>query len=75
MSRKDRERDEDRRAVEEQRREVEERLTELKASIGRELGVTPKAKYTLLAVVAGATGLALARKRRKTKKRKTRHER
>lgn len=70
MSRKDRERDEARRGVEEQRREVEERLAELKASIGRELGVTPKAKYTLLAVVAGATGLALAARGRKKRKKR-----
>lgn len=55
-------------AVIEQRREVEERLAELKASIGRELGVGPAARYTLLALIAGATGLALALKRRKKRK-------
>lgn len=63
-----RDREDAQEAVIEQRREVEERLAELKASIGRELGVVPAAKYTLLALVAGATGLALALKRRKKRK-------
>ena len=54
------------------RREVEERLAEIKASIGRELGVVPKAKYTLLAVVAGAAGLALASRRRRKKRKQNR---
>lgn len=73
MSRKDREEPtEEQRAVEEQRREVEEHLAELKASIGRELGVAPSARYTVLALVAGAVGLSLALKRRKSKKRKRR---
>lgn len=66
--RRGRDREEAQEAVVEQRREVEERLAELKASIGRELGVAPAAKYTVLALVAGATGLALALKRRKKRK-------
>jgi hypothetical protein len=58
------------RAVEESRREVEERLAEIRTSIGREVGVVPKAKYALLALVAGAAGVALAARRRRKKKRK-----
>lgn len=59
-----------REAVVERRREVEERLAEVRAAIGREVGAAPAAKYTLLALVAGAVGLALAVKRKKSKKRK-----
>lgn len=70
MSRKDREERAAQRAVEEQRREVEDHLTELKASIGRELGVIPSAKYTVLALVAGAVGLSVAFKRRRKRKRR-----
>lgn len=70
MSREEREKRETQRAVVEQRREVEERLAELKASIGRELGVIPSARYTLLALVAGAVGLSLAFKRRKKLKKR-----
>lgn len=58
------------RAVEESRREVEERLAEIRTSIGREVGVVPKAKYALLALVAAAAGVALAAKRKRRKKRK-----
>jgi hypothetical protein len=58
------------RAVEESRREVEERLAEIRTSIGREVGVVPKAKYALLALVAAAAGVALAARRRRKKKRK-----
>jgi hypothetical protein len=58
------------RAVEESRREVEERLAEVKASIGREVGMVPKAKYALLALVAVAAGVTLAARRRRKKKRK-----
>lgn len=61
-----------REAVVERRREVEERLAELRASIGREVGAAPAAKYTLLGLVAGAVGLALAVKRKKRKRRPTR---
>lgn len=67
MSRPERDADD---AVAESRREVETRLAEVKASIGRELGVAPKARYTVLAVVAGAVGLALAVKKRRKKKRR-----
>ncbi len=70
MSREEREKRETQRAVVEQRREVEERLAELKASIGRELGVIPSARYTLLALVAGSVGLSLAFKRRKKRKKR-----
>lgn len=68
MSREPRDPD---RTVEDSRREVEARLAEIRASIGRELGVVPKARYTLLALVAGAAGLALAAGRRKKKKRRS----
>lgn len=60
---------EDDETVAESRREVEARLAEVKASIGRELGMVPKARYTLLAVVAGAVGLTLAVKRKRRKRR------
>lgn len=66
MSREEREPDD---TVAESRREVETRLAELRASIGREVGVAPKARYTLLALVAGAVGVALAVKRKRRKKR------
>ncbi|HSL85231.1 MAG TPA: hypothetical protein VLF66_20855 [Thermoanaerobaculia bacterium] len=56
--------------VVERRREVEERLAEVRAAIGRETGVAPAARYSLLALVAGAVGLALARRRRRSKRRK-----
>lgn len=69
MSREELEPDE---ALMRNRRAVEERLAEIKASIGRELGVVPKAKYTLLALVAGATGLALASRRRRKKRQQNR---
>lgn len=60
---------EDDETVAESRREVETRLAEVKASIGRELGMVPKARYTLLAMVAGAVGLTLAVKRKRRKRR------
>lgn len=68
MSARD-ERDEAAAAVAESRRDVEDRITELRRSISRETGVVPKAKYTLLALVAGAVGMALAARRRRRKKR------
>jgi hypothetical protein len=68
MSARD-ERDEVAAAVAESRRDVEDRITELRRSISRETGVVPKAKYTLLALVAGAVGLTLAARRRRKKKR------
>lgn len=55
-------------AVDESRREVEARLAELKASIGRETGMTPKARYTILAMVAAAAGFALAARRKRRKR-------
>ncbi len=57
-------------AVTESRRDVEGRVAELRTAIGRETGVVPKAKYTLVALVAGAVGVALATKRRKKKRRR-----
>lgn len=65
-------RDEERReAVEESRREVELRLAEVRESIGREIGLRPKARHTLVALVAASVGFALAmggRRRRRRKK-------
>jgi len=55
-------------SVEEWRREVETRVAELKAAIGRETGMAPRARYAVLALVAGAAGLALAARRRKRKR-------
>jgi hypothetical protein len=72
MSRDDTRRD----AIEESRREVELRLAEVRESIGREIGLRPKAKYSLIALVAASTGFALAmggrrgRRRRGKKKRR-----
>lgn len=57
-------------AVTESRREVEDRVAELRTAIGRETGVLPRAKYTLVALVAGAVGVALAARRRKKKRRR-----
>lgn len=71
MSRPD-EREEAAAAVLESRREVEDRITELRRSISRETGVVPKAKYTLLALVAGAVGVTLAARRRRKKSRNRR---
>jgi hypothetical protein len=68
MSTRD-ERDEAAAAVVESRRDVEDRITDLRRSISRETGVVPKARYTLLALVAGAVGLTLAARRRLKKKR------
>lgn len=67
MSARD-ERDEAAAAVAESRRDVEDRITDLRRSISRETGVVPKAKYTLLALVAGAVGMTLAARRRRKKK-------
>lgn len=64
------ERDEAAAAVTESRREVEDRVAELRTAIGRETGVLPRAKYTLVALVAGAVGVALAARRRKKKRRR-----
>ncbi len=55
--------------VEESRREVERRLAAVRASIARETGVLPKARYILLALIAGSTGFALAARRRSKRKR------
>jgi LPXTG cell wall anchor motif len=62
------EREESAAAVLEGRREVEDRMAELRASIGRETGVVPRAKYTLLALAAAAVGMTLAARRRKKKR-------
>lgn len=57
-------------AVAESRRDVEDRITELRTAIGRETGVVPKARYTLLGLAAAAVGVTLAAKRRKKKRRR-----
>lgn len=54
--------------VAESRREVEARLAELRAAIGRETGVVPRARYALLALVAAAAGFALTARRRRKKR-------
>lgn len=72
MSRRnDEDRDGALQAVEERRLDVEERLAELRASIGREVGVVPKAGYAVLGLVAAASGFALAARSRKKRKRTT----
>lgn len=50
------------------RREVERRLAELRESIVRETGILPKARWILLALVAGSTGFALAVRRRRSRR-------
>lgn len=55
-------------SVAESRREVEARLAELKASIGRETGTVPRARYAILGMVAAAAGFALAARRKKRKR-------
>lgn len=67
MSRDDR----DRTTIEESRREVERRFGELRESIGREIGIRPKTKHTLLALAAASTGFALAAGRRRRRKKRT----
>ena len=64
------EREDEAAAVAESRREVEGRVAELRTAIGRETGLLPRAKYTLVALVAGAVGVALAARRRKKKRRR-----
>ena len=64
------EREEAAAAVAESRREVEDRVAEVRTAIGRETGVVPKARYTLVALVATAVGVTLAAKRRKKKRRR-----
>lgn len=64
------EREEAAAAVAESRREVEDRITELRTAIGREAGVVPRARYTLLALVAAAVGVTLAARRRKKPRRR-----
>jgi hypothetical protein len=64
--------DEGRPSVEESRREVERRLGELRESIGREIGIRPKAKPALIALAAASAGFALAAGRRRRKKRQKR---
>ena len=71
MSRTSRRDDERRPSVEESRREVERRFGELRESIGREIGIRPKAKYALLGLAAASAGFALAAGRRRRKKTKT----
>ena len=72
MSRDDTRRD----AIEASRREVELRLAEVRESIGREIGLRPKAKHTVIALIAASAGFALAmggrrnRRRRRKKKRR-----
>lgn len=46
--------------VERQRLEVEERLAEVRTALRSEIGVAPRRRAWLLAVLAGAVGLAVA---------------
>jgi len=71
MSRDDTRRD----AIEASRREVELRLAEVRESIGREIGLRPKAKHTVIALIAASAGFALAmggRRNRRRRREKTR---
>jgi|GEM_PF-1691139 len=60
-------------SVDASRREVELRLAEVRESIGREIGLKPKTRNTLLALVAASAGFALAMGRRR-KHRQKRHK-
>jgi uncharacterized membrane protein YsdA (DUF1294 family) len=62
--------------IEESRREVELRLAELREALRSEIGRAPKRRAWLLALLAGAAGLAIATRlrghRRATRKRRLR---
>jgi hypothetical protein len=51
--------------VVERRREVEERLERLRTALASEVGFAPRRRGWLLALVAGAAGIAVALRRRR----------
>lgn len=54
--------------VAERRREVEQRLERLRTAIASEVGFAPRRRGWLLAMVAGAAGVALALRRKRKKR-------
>ena len=54
--------------LEEARRDVELRLGELRSAIQEELGFVPRRRYWLVALVAGAGGLAFALRRKRRRR-------
>jgi hypothetical protein len=56
--------------VEEARRDAERALTQVRTAVETEIGILPKKKHVLFLLAGGAAGLALALRRRKSKRRK-----
>jgi hypothetical protein len=56
--------------VEEARRDAERALTQVRTAVETEVGILPKRKHVLFLLAGGAAGLALALRRRKSKRRK-----
>ncbi|HVG07299.1 MAG TPA: hypothetical protein VNM67_06300 [Thermoanaerobaculia bacterium] len=56
--------------VEEARRDAERALTQVRTAVETEVGILPKKKHVLFLLAGGAAGLALALRRRKSKRRK-----
>jgi hypothetical protein len=56
------------RRLEESRRQAELRLSDIRTAIETEVGFTPKRKYMLMALAAGAMGFAVALKRGRRRK-------
>ena len=56
--------------VEEARRDAERALTQVRSAVETEVGILPKKKHVLFLLAGGAAGLALALRRRKSKRRK-----
>lgn len=54
--------------VAERRREVEERLARLRTAFASEVGIAPRRRGWLLAILAGAAGVALAMRRQRRRR-------
>jgi hypothetical protein len=70
MNRLESARQEVERRLEESRREAELRLAEVRTAVKTEVGIVPKKKYWMMALAAGATGFAVAIRRRGKRRRK-----
>ena len=55
--------------VEEARRDAERALTQVRTAVETEVGILPKKKHVLFLLAGGAAGIALALRRRKSKRR------
>lgn len=56
--------------VEEARRDAERALTQVRTAVDAEVGILPRKKHVLFLLAGGAAGLALALRRRKSRRRK-----